>query len=68
MNTPTIHVLNKVDIMVPSEVSIYETIINEAAGTYYESPESVSISAMSRFNLEELLLLVDNKVTAKSLI
>tara|TARA_B100000029_G_scaffold513294_1_gene612380 strand:- start:9948 stop:11117 length:1170 start_codon:yes stop_codon:yes gene_type:complete len=68
MNTPTIHVLNKVDVMVPSEVSGYEVIITEAASTYYESPESVSISAVSRFNLEELLQLIDIKVTDKSLI
>ena len=68
MNTPTIHVLNKVDVMVPSEVSGYEATITEAASTYYESPESVSISAVSRFNLEELLQLIDIKVTDKSLI
>tara|TARA_Y100000590_G_scaffold441818_1_gene569110 strand:+ start:18585 stop:19754 length:1170 start_codon:yes stop_codon:yes gene_type:complete len=68
MNTPTIHVLNKVDVMVPSEVSSYEVKITEAASTYYESPESVSISAVSRFNLEELLQLIDIKVTDKSLI
>tara|TARA_B100001750_G_C15520294_1_gene610989 strand:+ start:2651 stop:3820 length:1170 start_codon:yes stop_codon:yes gene_type:complete len=68
MNTPTIHVLNKVDVMVPSEVSGYEATIIEAASTYYESPESVSISAVSRFNLEELLQLIDIKVTDKSLI
>ena len=68
MNTPTIHVLNNVDVMVPSEVSGYEATIIEAASTYYESPESVSISAVSRFNLEELLQLIDIKVTDKSLI
>ena len=68
MNTPSIDVLNKVDVMVPSDVSGYEATIFEAASTYYESPESVSISAVSRFNLEELLQLIDIKVTDKSLI
>tara|TARA_Y100000590_G_scaffold433170_1_gene549919 strand:+ start:139 stop:627 length:489 start_codon:yes stop_codon:yes gene_type:complete len=68
MKTPTIHVLNKVDVMLPSKVSVYQTTIIEAARTYYESPQSVSISAVSRFNLKELLQLVEDKVTAKSLI
>ena len=65
VNKPTIHVLNKVDLVPPSQVSTYELTIKEVANEYYESFESVSISAASQLNLQDLSALICNKVSAK---
>jgi GTP-binding protein HflX len=68
VNKPTIHVFNKVDLVSPSQISSYEFTFKGIASGYYESFESVSISAASSLNLPDLLELISNKVTAKSMI
>lgn len=67
VNKPTIHVFNKVDLMLPSEITNYENTFKEVASEYHESFESVSISAESSLNLPDLLDLISDKVTAKSI-
>jgi len=66
VNKPTIHVFNKVDLVRPSQISGSQFTFKEIAREYYDSFESVSISAASHLNLPDLLELISSKVGSNS--